>query len=208
MGKMIDLSGMRFGRLTVVDRAENSESNSIRWNCVCDCGNKTVSFSNGLRNGSATSCGCLSRQRFSELGKSKRKHGLSRSKIQDAWLHMKQRCYSKRSDQYKNYGAKGIKVCDRWKESFENFVADMGEPPSRLHTLERIDTRGNYEPENCRWATVKEQQRNRTNNLVIEIDGMRKCLAEWCEETNTGYQKAYARIKKLGWNPRDAIGLR
>ena len=146
---------------------------------------------------------------FREMFEEKKKHGnathgLSHTKEYDAWSHMWQRCESKKYKLYNQYGGRGIQVCDRWK-TFEAFLADVGLAPSKNHSIDRIDSNGNYEPENVRWATWKTQERNRTNNRIIEINGSRKSLAEWCEIYDMDYQKAWARISKLGMDPLIAL---
>lgn len=200
MGKFQDLTGKRFGRVLVISRAENGKHGAIRWLCLCDCGKYNTSFASGLKQGIVNSCGCLHKEVLKKIGEKRRTHGLSKSKESYAWQHMRARCYSKKNPQYKNYGARGITVCERWF-SFENFLSDMGFAPSKDHSVERIDVNGNYEPGNCKWATWKEQQRNRTNNHLIEFNGETKTLAEWCELLDLNYQRTHARILKLGMAP-------
>jgi hypothetical protein len=207
----IEMIGKNFGRLTVVSRADDGfykKGGKVypfrRWNSVCDCGGSATSYENGLKAGRSTSCGCKKRERYSEYGKNRKTHGLSHTKEDYARRAMLARCYSTKSAQYKNYGARGISVCDRWRESFENFVEDMGMAPSPSHSLDRIDVNGNYEKSNCRWATWKEQQRNRTNNHVIEIDGMKKSLAEWCEIYGVPQSRTCSRIAR-GISPLVAL---
>ena len=201
--------GKRFGMLVVTERAEDSPYKKNgktyflrKWKSKCDCGGEAVSFENGLKSGQSCSCGCKSRDRWSALGKSKKKHGLSKSKEENAYRKMISRCLNEKDSQYVNYGGRGITVCDRWINSLEHFVSDVGFAPSKNHSIDRINVNGNYEPENVRWATWVEQERNRTNNKIIEIDGVSKCLAEWCEEYGIEYKKAWARISKCGWSAK------
>jgi hypothetical protein len=121
---------------------------------------------------------------------------MSRSKEVYAYQKMLGRCYSERSAQYKNYGARGIVVCEQWRASVAQFLADMGPAPSPAHSLERLDVDGNYCPENCVWATAKEQQRNRRNNLRVEWKGETRPLAEWCEKLGLSYARTHARLRK------------
>lgn len=207
--------GQTFGKLTVTSKADDviyivhgKPSKTRRWNCVCVCGGETTSFESGLKSGNSTSCGCKRRKHAIKMGKARTTHGMSCSKEYSSYHKMMQRCYSKNSDQYKNYGNRGIVVCDKWKNSFDSFLSDMGMAPSENHSVDRINPNGNYEKENCRWATWKEQQRNRTNNRVIKIYGEEKTLAEWCEIYETSYAMVHKRITKCGIDPLVALSTK
>lgn len=158
MKQLIDLTGKRFGRLTVSGRnTENDMRNGAMWDCICDCGvSKTIS-SNALRRGATISCGCYKRENTSIV---KRKHGLHGVDEYEVWINMLGRCRNKHKKEFKNYGGRGIKVCERWSE-FNNFIKDMGKRPSKFHSLDRIDVNGDYDPQNCRWSTKTEQARNK-----------------------------------------------
>ncbi|MEI8142862.1 MAG: hypothetical protein WCG90_08350 [Chitinophagia bacterium] len=156
-----DLTGQVFGQLTVLARAENAEDGHSRWLCQCSCGNQKVVQSNNLKK-TTRSCGCLIVERVSKLNLT---HGKTHTKEFKTWDSMKQRCENPKNISYKDYGGRGIKVCDRWIDSFENFLADMGEAPSKNHSIDRKDVNGNYEPNNCRWATAKEQRTNQRPRL-------------------------------------------
>ena len=121
-----------------------------------------------------------------------------------AWCGMIGRCYNSNNRKFKDYGGRGISVCDRWRDSFISFLEDMGEKPSASHSLDRIDNNGNYEPGNCRWATVKEQSRNKRNVTFIEIDGISMTAAEWAKLSGQKYETILYRIKK-GWSNRDSV---
>lgn len=166
-----DMTGLRFGRLVVVmDAGSPAKGGHKRWVCRCDCGNEVVAQSNSLRRGNQKSCGCLVRT-----------HNLSRSTTYRSWQMMWQRCTNVLNTNYPRYGAKGISVCDRWRD-FENFVADMGERPSGT-SLDRVDGKGDYEPGNCRWATRREQNVNTTRTAGYRtLDGSRisiRAMAEY-----------------------------
>lgn len=151
MGKLVDLTGMKFGELTVLSKKEGFDPVGAKWNCLCDCGNHTTVNSLKLRTGHTKSCGCLRTKTKSTLT-----HGLSnKSRTYRSWKEMRQRCTNKNSGKWKWYGGRGITFCDRWN-SYELFLADMGERPDGK-TLDRIDSDGNYEPSNCRWASAKQQ---------------------------------------------------
>lgn len=171
-----DLTGRVFTRWTVLSRAENSKKGSARWHCRCSCGNEKVVVGYCLSMGGSKSCGCLSREVASICN---RKHGKTGSRAFTIWSGMLARCFNPNSKWFHRYGGRGIKVCERWRK-FENFLADMGEPPPKAQ-IDRRDNDGDYEPNNCRWATSKTNNRNRSNNTLITINGQTKCLAEWCE---------------------------
>lgn len=158
--RVLELEGMKFNRLLVVGRAENTPNGSARWNCLCDCGNTSVVVGSKLRSGKIKSCGCWNKERIGKMNLSHgHNKGRSQSATYDSWRAMKERCYNKKNKRYESYGGKGIIVCDRWKNSFENFLEDMGERPEGM-TLDRIDVNGNYEPNNCRWVDATTQAYN------------------------------------------------
>ena len=154
----IDLAGQRFGRLVVSRRAGTTAHRRSLWECRCDCGNTRLVPADNLKRENTRSCGCLRKEVAKELNTV---HGGTRSREFNTWKGMQRRCYLQSAAGFKNYGGRGIAVCDRWLHSFENFLADMGCKPSPKHSIDRINNDGNYEPGNCRWATAKEQRQNR-----------------------------------------------
>jgi hypothetical protein len=126
----------------------------------------------------------------------------------NTWYRMKKRCYDPKNNRFHLYGARGITVCDRWKDSFENFLLDMGERPSVDFSIDRIDVNGNYEPKNCRWATQKEQQRNRRDNRIISCHGKQQCRSAWAEEVGIDDERIRRRIERQGWSPEQALSVK
>jgi hypothetical protein len=194
----IDRTGQRFGKLLVLGLAETKRVGSdgrikVFWNCRCDCGTELAVVSGNLGNGHTESCGCVA---ASKAGDRTRTHGLAGTRVYIIWQRMKDRCSKPDDESYQYYGARGVKVCEKWSDSFEAFFADMGQPPSSKHSIEREDTNGNYEPGNCRWATSTEQGRNRRNNLRLTIDGETRCAAEWAEARGISPFTIYTRIRR------------
>lgn len=194
--KKLELIGIRFNRLIVISEAPVRLQKTY-WNCLCDCGNKCKVWGSALKTGQTQSCGCLQKQRLSE---SVFKHGISNKTPEyRAWVNMKTRCYREIGNDYKDYGARGIRVCDRWLNSFVNFLADMGKKPSKLHSIERNNTDGDYEPNNCCWAIEDVQVRNKRNNVWIEYKGERKILTDWARYfgVDQGNLAASLRVKSM-----------
>lgn len=184
-----------FGKLTVMSRAENDRFGRTQWLCKCECGKEKVVALFRMTNGHTRSCGCIKG--------APKTHGQRGTPTHNTWLAMKQRCNYAECEAYEFYGARGITVCKRWDDSFENFLADMGERPDGM-TIERNETNGNYEPSNCRWATMPEQQRNRRTTIKVERDGKTQCIKDWCDELGLGVNRVYGRIRR-GALPEEAL---
>lgn len=187
--RSIDLSGQRFGRLQVIQKLENS-----RWLCKCDCGNETTTTTNSLRRGETRSCGCLHKEVVSTTMK---KHGKTNTRLHRIWRHIKYRCFNESSKAYKNYGGRGITVCDEWVNDFQAFYDwAMKNGYSDNLTIDRIDNDGDYSPENCRWATYKMQANNKRNNHLIKQNGETHTLTEWSEIIGINRGTLSSRVNK------------
>lgn len=195
MPALIDLAGQRFGRLTVVEFTGRRGRGSY-WRCACDCGRGHVAESRDLRRGDTTSCGCRKLEAV---------HGMTGTVEFRTWSHIKQRCHNPRSRAYPDYGGRGIKVCDRWLNSFEAFYADMGPHPGRGYSIERKDNDKGYSPDNCVWADWFTQANNRGNSLFIEHGGKRQTVAQWSRETGIPYHQIRNRLNQ-GLSPALIFG--
>lgn len=187
----VDISGKRFGRLVVLHPC-GSKGHSALWLCLCDCGMHTEVPGPQLRSGNTKSCGCYKKD-VQEI------HGEHRSPEYKVWSAMIDRTTNPNHEYFHHYGGRGIAVCDRWKTSLALFIEDMGRRPSKGYSLDRIDNNGHYEPENCRWANWKEQQRNRRNNRYLTYNGETRCMSDWAEHLGIGKSVLHARLRK-GWN--------
>ena len=200
-----DITGKRFGMLVVQGMAPNLASyGRILWTCICDCGNTKDIEGTNLRRGLSKSCGCQIEVALRARKGEKRTHGYSNSWVHSVWYKMIQRCYDPACPSYANYGGRGIRVCERWKNSIGAFHEDMGDRTSSAHSIERIDNDGDYEPANCRWATAKEQANNRTSSRLIACLGRVQTLAQWSEEVGLSGSVIHCRIQR-GWTVEEAI---
>lgn len=191
------LEGQQFGRLTALYRLHNTKGRT-KWLCVCECGNLVEVKENNLLQGGSKSCGC-SRKHINI------KHGKTNTRLFITWQNIKNRCYNNCNNEYKNYGARGIAVCNEWVHdfmAFYNWAMNNGYDDNL--TIDRINENGNYEPNNCRWVTMKQQQRNKRSNHTITINGETHCLSEWCDILGLNYSTVKSRIQR-NWSIEKAL---
>lgn len=204
MGKLIDLTGQRFGRLTVIERAHNTKDGRPKWNCLCDCGNLTVVRGKELRSGGTSSCGCLRVEKTVERSTI---HGKRHTRLYRIWQGMVARCENPNADRFGRYGGRGIVVCDEWRKNFQMFYDwAMNNGYRDDLSIDRIDNNKGYYPNNCRWSTDKEQRRNKSTTHYVEYDGEKRSLMEWCEIYQVKYHKVKERLR-LGWTIEEALEL-
>lgn len=190
---MIDNSivGKRFGRLKVIEFSHLKNKSSY-WKCICDCGNEKVVCRGALTSGDTISCGCFHKEHKAEFGF---KHGKTNTKLYGVWSGMVQRCTNPKASNYKRYGGRGIKICDEWRKNFVSFY-DWAVTHGYKEglSLDRIDVNGNYEPVNCRWATLEQQQNNMRNNHFIEYKGVTHTIAEWSRILKVNHETLRYRV--------------
>lgn len=202
-----DLTGEKFGRLLVLGidhRRKISDRMSYYYKCLCDCGVFKVVCGRNLSNDNTKSCGCWN---LEQINNRNLKHGNSyRNNVSveyNSWAHAKSRCTSKTDGAYKNYGGRGITMCDQWLNDFNQFLKDMGQCPEGF-SIDRIDNNLGYSPENCRWATSKEQQNNRRSNLILEYNGEKRNLCEWANILGIPRQTIKSRLYR-GWDAHKSL---
>jgi hypothetical protein len=198
-----NLAGLRFSKLVALSRSSRTTQypSYTYWNCLCDCGSRVEIMAKNLVSGHTKSCGCL-------MGRTTRHgHCVNDKKTSEyhSWRSMIDRCVNRNTTHYAYYGGRGITVCDRWLHSFENFLADMGRKPTPRHTIERINTNGNYELENCCWATRVEQQRNRRDSIQATIENETMSVYQWCERFNVVSPRVAIYRIKHGIDPLTAF---
>ena len=192
------LIGKVFGRLTII--SEYIYDGKVRkWVCICECGKQKITQEGALRSGKTKSCGCFkvdeNRNRLTKIGRSiNKKH----TGEYNSYHAMIQRCTNINNDRYINYGGRGISVCNRWLESFENFLEDMGEKPSSKHSIDRFpNINGNYEPSNCRWGTLEQQYRGMTKNRWVSLNGEDMIISDFCKKINKPLSYVHYYLKRL-----------
>lgn len=205
INRIDDLMGKKFGRLTVIGMAPKTGRKTF-WICQCDCGNIKTVRSDSLKAGLIRSCGCLKREQDRVNLEANHSHKMSGTRIYQEWQGMKGRCYNEHDPRFDRWGGRGIKVCDEWKDSFENFYSwALANGYNETLTIDRIDNDGDYAPSNCRWASQKEQSRNRSSNINIKIGNSTRTLTEWCEIFDVDYNTVNARYVRYGYRTIDDL---
>lgn len=199
MARYIDYTGMRYGLLTVVKRAEGTKCGAAQWVCKCDCGNEIILPSYTLKRETVKDCGCVARPHFNAT------HGASNTKLYSMWKLMLYRCENPKNNAYKYYGKRGLTVCEEWHDfhTFKKWVDET--KPQGNYTLDRIDNNLGYSPSNCRWADGSTQANNRRSNVMIEYKGETHDLMEWSHILEFDYKRVHNRMNKLGWTFEKAI---
>lgn len=201
-----DLKGEVFGRLTALEKhAHNDKFNKVRWVCECECGATVLVTGEKLRSGNTKSCGCLMREVSSKNGINNRKHGMTKSPEYKTWWGMKDRCCNPDNPSYKDYGARGIEVCNEWMISFELFFKELGPRPSPAHSLDRIDNSKGYQPGNCRWATGVEQANNKRNNDLHLFKGELLSLSRISAMTGIPQPTLWSRLNRMKLTIEEAV---
>ncbi len=200
-----DISGQKFGRLTVLGYFRSHPKTGVFFMCACNCGTFKQLPGVRIRKGDVTSCGCFQKENAAAV---QTKHGDSSngriSPEYKAWSGMVLRCKKRSGKTYKNYGKRGIRVCERWRD-FRNFLSDMGRKPTLLHSIERKDVNGNYEPDNCKWATQSEQARNKRNNVKFDFFGERLTIVDLAKRCSIPYPTLYQRLRVSNWDLAKAM---
>ena len=205
MGKRLDLAEQKFGRLTVLRFSHINERGSSVWLCQCDCGKETYVEGFLLKRGNTRSCGCLQKETAANTACKRSKHGMCKTRLHRIWLHMKERCNNPNCKAYPDYGGRGINVCDSWSDDFQAFhdwaIANGYEDNL---SIDRINTNGNYEPDNCRWATTEQQANNKRKSAFITLNGETHTMSEWANITGISYSTIRSR-RTRGYKPEQIL---
>lgn len=208
MGKLIDLTGQKFGRLVVVGRAEDSSYGGTRWKCLCDCGKTKIVAASNLRSGKQVSCGCWRDEKSLEriIGYNLNHPSKRDKRLYKIWQGMRNRCYRENNASYPSYGGRGIKLCEEWQryENFEHWALSAGYEPTL--TVDRIDVNGDYAPDNCRWITMKLQAYNRRDNHRLAFHGENLTITEWAERLGCTPTCLYYRLD-AGWPIEEVLTI-
>ncbi len=204
--------GDTFVNLTVVERIilpGKTKEGRVRYRCICYCGKERLVEGFKLNDNPRMSCGNHKSEKAKENGRKRIRHGQARgsgghSPEHRTWVSMNFRCYSPKCQDWERYGGRGIKVCKRWRYSFANFFADMGKRPGRGYVIDRKDNDGDYEPKNCRWLTVRESNRNKSDTRYLTINGVTKSMGHWSDETKRGIVTIRQRLNR-GWSAKRAV---
>lgn len=219
-GNFVDLIGMKFNKLRIVEFLgfyPRGKSAVSVWKCICDCGKESIGLGFRIKSGTKKSCGCLlgvwlkgrkgmpiHPNALAAVTTHNESKGKNQTPEYKAWLSMKGRCLYKGTKSYERYGGRGIKVCERWLHSFENFLADMGRKPTKEHSIGRIENDGNYEPGNCKWSTKEEQQSNTCVSRLIAYKGKTQTIAQWARESGIKKITLYQRFNR-GWTTEKCL---
>lgn len=200
--KLLDLTGEKFGRLTVVEHVGMNQRGKATWECRCECGNICTIEGVKLTSGHTKSCGCYNRDAAKERFLT---HGMSKTRLYNIWRVMIKRCTYENAINYANYGARGIRVCDEWQgfEGFKKWALAHGYADNL--TIDRIDNNGDYTPDNCRWVDMTTQLRNTSRNRLIMFRGETHCMKDWAEILGMNYRTLKQRINVYGWSVERAF---
>lgn len=206
MAVIKDISGEKFGRLLVIRFVGKTKNGNAKWLCKCDCGGEKIVSSYSLRSGRTKSCGCIKKEQNQILCTTHGESGKHKTRLYKIWSSMKNRCYNQKDkNAYKKYGQRGITVCDEWRFSYESFGDwALNNGYSENLTIDRIDFNGPYEPQNCRWITVKEQNNNRRSNRKLTFNGQTKTVAEWSDFLGVNRSVFQHRLDR-GWSVENTL---
>ena len=203
--RALNIAGQRYGRLVAIEEASRTPAGLMTWRCVCDCGGEVIVRGSSLRSGNTKSCGC---HKLAVSATLHMRHGACSGGEEDdvyvVWKGMRQRCLNPNNPSWPYYGGRGIKICQQWQDNYRAFARDMGVRP-RGYTVERINTNGDYEPDNCIWATRKRQSRNRRDTVRITLCGEMVALVDACERFGMNNASVMARVKREGQSPTEAF---
>ena len=205
MPNRLELAGNKYGRLTVLRFSHMNKRGSSVWECLCDCGNRAFVEGSNMVFGKTRSCGCLHKEAAKTAAKSCIKHGMCKTRLHRIWLHIKERCSNPNCKAYPDYGGRGISVCESWERDFKSFYdwAIANGYEERL-TIERINVNGNYEPSNCKWATMEQQANNKRSSAFITFNGETHTMSEWANITGIKYSTIRSR-RRLGYSPEQIL---